>query len=153
MSTHCYIRDRLKSTHTTSPSPKRNKPRKQRAPRKQPPSTASDRRCRRRRRRRRRKNISCLSRLDHDRMAGMLLHEANRCLSSGAPNDVRGGGGTRRRRPLLGPADIRGVCVWGNHSNSQVRVRSLLVLELGVWNDEKGGVHLHVTIRILEERQ
>lgn len=63
----------------------------------------------------RRENISCLSRLDHDRMVGMLLHEANRCLSSI-------GDGNARRRPLLGPADIRGVCVWGNHSNSQVRL-------------------------------
>ncbi|CAM9592498.1 unnamed protein product [Hapterophycus canaliculatus] len=74
-----------------------------------------------------RKNFSCLSRLDHDRMVGMLLHEANRCLgeasgsvrngtSEGVPNG-HGGAGSRRR---LGPADIRGVCVWGNHSSSQV---------------------------------
>nr|AIT70161.1 malate dehydrogenase [Scytosiphon lomentaria] len=72
-----------------------------------------------------RKNISCLSRLDHDRMVGMLLHEANRCLGE-ASGSVRngtvdwvsnGGGGSCRR---LGPTDIRGVCVWGNHSNSQV---------------------------------
>nr|AIT70169.1 malate dehydrogenase [Colpomenia sinuosa] len=72
-----------------------------------------------------RKNISCLSRLDHDRMVGMLLHEANRCLSvatgsngNGSHGGISNGGGSARRR--LGPADIRGVCVWGNHSNSQV---------------------------------
>lgn len=50
-------------------------------------------------------------------MAGMLLHEANRRLGE-APNG--GGGSPRAPRRRLGPADIRGVCVWGNHSNSQV---------------------------------
>ncbi|CAM9321253.1 unnamed protein product [Pylaiella littoralis] len=69
-----------------------------------------------------RKNISCLSRLDHDRMAGMLLQEANRLLNTN-DSEVSGGGGnggSPRVCRLLGPADVRGVCVWGNHSNSQV---------------------------------
>lgn len=71
----------------------------------------------------RRKNISCLSRLDHDRMAGMLLHEANRCLAAAAAAASNGNGSAKGGSwQRLGPADVRGVCVWGNHSNSQVRV-------------------------------
>lgn len=74
-------------------------------------------------RRHRRKNISCLSRLDHDRMAGMLLHEANRCLAPPANGNGNGNGSAKGGScQRLGPADVRGVCVWGNHSNSQVRV-------------------------------
>nr|AIT70174.1 malate dehydrogenase [Saccharina japonica]AIW62923.1 malate dehydrogenase 1 [Saccharina japonica] len=65
-----------------------------------------------------RRNISCLSRLDHDRMVGMLLHEANRSLS--APVSAGGGDAGARGWRRLGPADVRGACVWGNHSNSQV---------------------------------
>lgn len=62
-----------------------------------------------------RKNITSLSRLDHDRMIGMLLHEANsRLISASAAN------GTECVRRLTA-ADVRGACVWGNHSNSQVR--------------------------------
>eukprot|EP00904_Undaria_pinnatifida_P010944 jgi/Undpi1/6980/HiC_scaffold_21.g09454.m1 len=70
-----------------------------------------------------RKNITCLSRLDHDRMIGMLLAEANRLLSLQDDNSAGGngsGGGAGARERKLGPADIRGACVWGNHSNSQV---------------------------------
>ncbi|CAM9724835.1 unnamed protein product [Ascophyllum nodosum] len=59
-----------------------------------------------------RKNITCLSRLDHDRMVGMLVHEANaRLRASAGP-----GAGFKR----LTAKDVRGACVWGNHSNSQV---------------------------------
>ncbi|CAM9294805.1 unnamed protein product [Ectocarpus sp. 4 AP-2014] len=79
-----------------------------------------------------RKNISCLSRLDHDRMAGMLLHEANRCLAAAAANgngSAKGGSWQR-----LGPADVRGVCVWGNHSNSQVPDASAVEFRVnGCW--------------------
>nr|AIT70173.1 malate dehydrogenase [Sargassum horneri] len=61
-----------------------------------------------------RKNITSLSRLDHDRMVGMLLHEANSRLISASAVD-----GSECVRKLTA-ADIRGACIWGNHSNSQV---------------------------------
>lgn len=56
-------------------------------------------------------------------MIGMLLAEANRLLSLQDDNSAGGngsGGGAGARERKLGPADIRGACVWGNHSNSQV---------------------------------
>lgn len=64
-----------------------------------------------------RKNITSLSRLDHDRMIGMLLHEANsRLISASAANGLE--------YVRLTAADVRGACVWGNHSNSQVHSRN-----------------------------
>lgn len=56
-----------------------------------------------------------MSRLDHDRMMGMLLEKANRILAVTASSPH----GARPERLVAG--DVRGICVWGNHSNSQVR--------------------------------
>lgn len=50
-------------------------------------------------------------------MVGMLLHEANSRLISASAVD-----GSECVRKLTA-ADIRGACIWGNHSNSQVRSR------------------------------
>lgn len=51
-------------------------------------------------------------------MVGMLLEKANRTILES--RDQGQGSGTAE---LLGPAEIRGACIWGNHSNSQVSRR------------------------------
>lgn len=62
-------------------------------------------------------------------MVGMLLDKANRSIleSSSSSKVDADGNGAAKRLERLGPADVRGACVWGNHSNSQVRawMRSL----------------------------
>lgn len=50
------------------------------------------------------KNFTCLLRLDHDRLLGMLVAELN---SKGLGEHIN-------------PSKIRGVAVFGNHSNTQV---------------------------------
>nr|AIT70166.1 malate dehydrogenase [Dictyopteris undulata] len=60
-----------------------------------------------------RKNFSFLSRLDHERMVGMLLEKANSVLAAGTASHAV-------RSERLRPADVRGLCIWGNHSDSQV---------------------------------
>ncbi|CAM9216611.1 unnamed protein product [Discosporangium mesarthrocarpum] len=69
------------------------------------------------------RNFTCLSRLDEDRLVGMLLQRANAVLA------LQGEGGEWGVR--LGPSDVRGCCVWGNHSNSQVPDISLTELRVG----------------------
>jgi malate dehydrogenase len=64
-------------------------------------------------------NFTCLTRLDHDRLSGLIANKVNDMYPD---------------QPRINSADVRGIAVFGNHSTTQVpHVDSATVRVGGVW--------------------
>eukprot|EP00607_Mallomonas_marina_P009729 CAMPEP_0182419144 /NCGR_PEP_ID=MMETSP1167-20130531/3545_1 /TAXON_ID=2988 /ORGANISM="Mallomonas Sp, Strain CCMP3275" /LENGTH=317 /DNA_ID=CAMNT_0024593797 /DNA_START=205 /DNA_END=1161 /DNA_ORIENTATION=+ len=58
------------------------------------------------------KNFTCLTRLDHERLRGGIVRKVNDQLKSSAS--------TLMSRNLISPSHVKNICIFGNHSTSQV---------------------------------
>jgi malate dehydrogenase len=57
------------------------------------------------------RNFSCLTRLDHDRLKGMVARRLTVAKQQHAPGPSC---------PPVAPHNVRNSCIWGNHSSTQV---------------------------------